>query len=446
MTHEATATGWCALRWPPRVAALAVVASAVFAIPASAQAVIPLDPHFSRWVRENAIPLRPVDDPYADDSYAFLRPLIGNARLLALGENIHGGHEPLAFRNHVIRYAVSQLGFTAVAIESGFTEGILIDRFIQGGPGDVDSVTRAGISYGFGELRENRELVLWLRAHNENAAHKVHFYGIDQTGVGDPKYSGATAVEAALAFLEQVDPAGAQHRSRLVPMLDRFSAVRYSQFSAAERVELRRALGLLERALIANSVRFARATSQEELALAVRNAWAALRLEQSFAVSGTEGPRALAAIRLRDSVMAENTKWILQQTGPEGRAVVFAHNGHSMNVPMTFPAMGPPMTMMGQRLRRAFGARMRIIGTASATYTGLGNVPHDMSTFEVALARAGTPNYALDLRTGDRVPAVAATLRMHWLTRLHAWFQPIVPRDVADIIVVFDKITASRER
>ena len=47
------------------------------------------------------------------------RELVGSARVLALGELIHRAHEPLAFRNEVIRYAVTHLGFTAVTIESG---------------------------------------------------------------------------------------------------------------------------------------------------------------------------------------------------------------------------------------------------------------------------------------------------------------------------------------
>ncbi|HEX4936890.1 MAG TPA: erythromycin esterase family protein, partial [Gemmatimonadaceae bacterium] len=191
---------------------------------APAQPQIPLDTSFARWVRQHAIPMRPVDEPYRDSAYAFLRPLIGNARLLALGENIHGGHEPLALRNHIIRYAVTQLGFTAVALESGFTEAILVDRYIQGGAGELDSVTHAGISYGFGDLRENRELVQWLRAHNERAPHKVHFYGVDQVGVGDRHYSGAPAVEYALAYLERVAPAaGAEHRARLAPLVERLA-------------------------------------------------------------------------------------------------------------------------------------------------------------------------------------------------------------------------------
>ena len=127
------------------------------AVPAAAQSVAPpSNSSFSRWAQANAIPLASVDAPYADSSYAFVRPLAASARILALGELIHGGHEPLAFRNQVIKYALTHLGFTGVALESGQTDGDLVDNYIHGGPGNVDSVAVAGLTYGFGTLPEDR--------------------------------------------------------------------------------------------------------------------------------------------------------------------------------------------------------------------------------------------------------------------------------------------------
>ena len=423
------------------------VAMLVGGVTLAADAQIPLDPGFSRWALANARSLGSMDAPYADSAYDFLRPLIGNARLLALGENIHGGHEPLAFRNHAIRYAITHLGFTAVAIESGLTEGMLVDRYIQGEAGNLDSVVKTGISYGFGDMRENRELVAWLREHNEQAARKVHFYGIDQSGVGNADMGGTVAIEATLQYVERVAPgAGATYRAALSPLLTRFTSPGYLRYSSGERQTLRRELTAMQRRLHTDSAAFVTTSSALEYARASRNAWAALRLEQAYVVSGTDGPRAMPTIRLRDSVMAENTTWALGQAGPGGRVIVFAHNGHVMNVPLYFPAMGEPMVMMGQRLRATYGAQLVVIATASATFTGLGNVPDDMSTFEVALARVRRPSYVIDLRTADQVPAVSAMLRAHWITRIHAWFQPITPREATDVVVVLDKVTASQDR
>lgn len=433
----------------------------------SAQRMLEPNASFVRWARANAVPLRPVDEPYTDSAYDFLRPLVGDARVLSLGEMIHGAHEPLAFRNQVVRYAVTRLGFTAVGIESGFTEGLIVDRFVQGGAGNIDSVVRAGFTSGFNRLGEERDLVVWMRDYNAHAERKVHFYGLDVPGdVGG--YDGAPATMlAAIAYLELVAPSIAVGvRSRLGPLTSRFTMDGYPKYSPAEREQLRIGLDALERALLADSSRYIRASSPIEYARAVRTAWNAQRLRESLMLRSTDasgnpgaiGPRVLEAIRLRDSVMFENARWALAQQGTGGRMVVFAHNGHAMNVPLVFPAIGPPMTLMGQRLRAWLGPRLAIIGTSTSKYVGVstplvdgqgkvtaGPMPSDISLFDVTLAQLGLGNYAIDLRTADRVPEVAAMLGAPWIARIHAFFQPMVPRDVADMFVVFDHVTASKD-
>ena len=413
---------------------------------AAAQTALGPSAGLVRWAKANAIPMRPVDEPYADSAYDFLRALVGQASVLSLGELMHGAHEPLEFRNHAIEYAVTKLGFTAVAIESGLTEGIVVDRFVQGGAGNIDSVMSNGFTNGFGRLGENRELVLWLREHNARNDRKVHFYGIDVPGAIGGYTAAPRTPRAALDYLERVAPSVARGlRADLDSLLDRFTSAGFLKYSGAEREQLRRGLDGLEAALLADSSRYIRATSPIDYTRAVRIAWDAQRLHDTFIVGGPMGPRALEAIRLRDSVMFENAKWVLAQQGSGGRLVVFAHNGHSMNVPLVFPAMGPPMVMLGQRLRSWLGPRMVAIGTATGKSEGLPPRPSDMSTFETTLGQLGLSNYALDLRTGDASPEIAAMLRAPWLTWIHSWFQPIVPRDVADMFVVFDHVTASKD-
>src|SRR5467141_3989102 len=95
------------------VAHLAVGASLILTAPVAAPALAQSDSIVTRWARTKAIALPPIDGAYRDSAFAFLGGLVGGARILALGELVHGAHEPLAFRNHVIRYAVTHLGFTA---------------------------------------------------------------------------------------------------------------------------------------------------------------------------------------------------------------------------------------------------------------------------------------------------------------------------------------------
>ena len=439
------------------VAHFAVGASLILAAPLTAQAPPRPDSAVTRWARTMAIALPSMDEPYRDSAFAFLRGLVGDARILALGEPVHGGHEPLAFRNHVIRYAVTRLGFTAVALESGLTEGMVTDDFILGGAGDLDSVVRRGFTWDFQYLPENRELVRWLREHNAHAARKVHFYGIDLTGGDDVgAYPGASrAVHAALDDLESVTPAaGADLRARLVPMMDRFLPARHAEYSSADRERLGAALEGLYQALLTASRHPGTRTALRS-GRALRNAWMAVRLNEVMAVFGAKGSSAGAI--LRDSAMAENTRWALEQEGERGRLVLFAHDAHVMNARFVYPV--PPYAgswkTQGQYLRSWFGTSLVVVGSAASRITGNvsgatgwveagGETQAGLATFTAELAKVRLSLFVLDLRAGDRVPGVGAALERAWPFEFLIGSQPLSPRQTFDAMVYFDRVTASK--
>src|ERR1700749_1596110 len=90
---------------------------------------------FVSWATTHAHPLATVDSAPNDADLLPLESAIGKARIVALGEPMHGAHEPLAFRNRLFRYLVERMGFTAIALESGFTESINARTFVEGGRG-----------------------------------------------------------------------------------------------------------------------------------------------------------------------------------------------------------------------------------------------------------------------------------------------------------------------
>src|SRR3546814_3039976 len=80
------------------------------------------------------------------------------------------------------------------------------------------------------------------------------------------------------------------------------------------------------------------ASSRKDFDWARQNIVAAQQLQVLFEVSETPDPggrllpgeyRADAA---REAAMADNAMWALHREGPEGRILLFAHNGHIMNV------------------------------------------------------------------------------------------------------------------
>jgi erythromycin esterase-like protein len=320
----------------------------------------------------------------------------------------------------------------------------------------VDSVLRAGLTWNFGTLPENRELVLWLREHNAHATPKVRFYGFDLTGadaanLADFYFGAPLAVRAALDYLEQVAPApAADLKSDLVPLMGRFNPYQYQEFSPPERTRLRAGLQKLERTLAADSSRYAAASSPFAYARAVRNAWMALRLDELLAM-GVSGSPAIARARttFRDSLMAENIKWTLRTEGDRGRLLVWAHNAHIMRVPREPQGKGhvsadSPIPMAGHHLSAWFGTKEVVVLATTTSIVGFGDIASDSASFGAALETAGMPRFVLDLRTADRNATVAAMLRRPWPFRIGTGFEPLAPRAAADAIVYFDQVTPTK--
>ena len=144
---------------------------------------------FQRWAQDHAhhLDARAMDSPLGDanlQSFPPLRQTVGDARVVAIGEPHHGSHEPLAMRNLVIRYLVSELGFTAVALETGLSPSKRLYDYVLLKGDETDSALAASFSYGFGEFQENLDLLHWLRAFNATRmpANRVRLYGVDMTG------------------------------------------------------------------------------------------------------------------------------------------------------------------------------------------------------------------------------------------------------------------------
>ncbi len=111
--------------------------------------------------------------------------MIGDAKIVGLSEGQHAAAEPLIFRNRLFKHLVEQLGFKAIAIESGIVESRVLNDYVTQGKGDFDAVLRQGFSYGFDTFRQNGELIRWMREYNARLppdAVKVQIFGLDVPG------------------------------------------------------------------------------------------------------------------------------------------------------------------------------------------------------------------------------------------------------------------------
>lgn len=416
-------------------------------------AATPANDAFVAWARTHAISLSACPSILSGGDYGAIAGTFGSARVVALGEPVHGAHEPLAFRNCLFRYLVEEQGFTAIALESGLHESRRLHDYAAGGAGEVRHLARSGFTWGFWRYPENIELLEWIRAYNLDPKHarKIGFYGIDISG-GDADGAWVRAritLDDGLAYLARAAPAGsARLREKVSPFLDRFSAPGYRSLAKGERASLRRSIDGMLGFFDANRAALLAASSREDYEWARQNIVAARQLQSLFDVSGVPDPegRLLAgdyrADAARDAAMAANALWALEREGPKARMLIFAHDGHVMNARThggIWAVYASRPAVMGMHLRRALGRDLLVVAGSSVAR---GEGPGAPGSVDAALGRVGPGHFLLDIRAASG-EAAAWLAREQSLGVNYSTEQRIVPRQAFDILVFFGRLTPS---
>jgi erythromycin esterase-like protein len=118
--------------------------------------------------------------------YDALLALVGDARIVLLGEASHGTHEFYRERARITKLLIAEHGFTALAIEGDWPDAYRVNRYIRGAREDADAEEALR---GFRRFptwmwrnADVLDMVGWLRAHNDGLARdarRVGFYGLD---------------------------------------------------------------------------------------------------------------------------------------------------------------------------------------------------------------------------------------------------------------------------
>jgi erythromycin esterase len=381
---------------------------------------------FSKWAAAHALPITTLDFAGNDSDLLPLESAIGAAHVVAFGEPTHGVHEPLAFRNRLFRFLVERMGFTAIALESGFTESISARSFIEGGEGDAETAARTGLSSWVNRYLENRELIEWMRDYNATASsagrRRIRFYGIDLTE-GERVSGPRRALDYALTFLSRADPATAQKiRASSGDSLPSTDDLEFGSLSAAAQAEFDTSIKATAKAMEKSRKSLVARSSVDEYRWALHNLDVARQLAKCLPLTPPAPPAKVGisawapTMTCRDSAMAENVQWALQNEGRQGRLLIFAHNGHVMNTKddgRRWANVREKPPMMGLHLRRVYGKDLYIIAMSSATASGgLPSKPIEEDSIDSTLVGLGLPLMFLDVRTGRQNKEVLTWLSM----------------------------------
>ncbi|MDF3146834.1 MULTISPECIES: erythromycin esterase family protein [unclassified Streptomyces] len=400
-----------------------------------------------------AHPLRSVEPGGGTGDLRPLDRMIGDARVVGLGEATHSSHDFFALKDRVFRHLVEEKGFRTFALEAPWSTGQRLDDYVLLGKGDPRRIMREEFQgdYLWWNNTDYLRLVEWIRAYNlRHPGDPVRFMGDDISWTGPELYD---AVEDYVAASHpQLSARLAELYRGLRPTVSTGAYIeQYLKLPYAECMERAERTGEALRLLERQDP----GADREAYDRAVQQARVIDQTARQYAFDIEDPAEIAAAMRYRDAAMAANVVWWQGRTGT--KVLLSAHNNHVAYVAHD-PAQYPKV--QGAFLRDSLGAGYVSVGLTFAqgsfNATGQDDViqrwtlgPAGPGSSERILDRVRHRDYLLDLRTA---PSPAdAWLRQAHPTRSIGTAYPDGPHDIAlarsyDVLIHLHRVEAATLR
>jgi len=288
---------------------------------------------------------------------------IGDARVVLLGEATHGTSEFYRMRARITRALIERKGFGIVAVEADWPDAARVDHYVRDSQAPVPEWQAfARFPTWMWRNREVKEFVDELRTHNQSLprSRRVRFAGLDL-------YSLYTSIEAVLAYLDEVDPDAArvarQRYGCLTPWQSDPAAYGRAALTGTYRTCEREVVRMLDQLMAERMEKTRR--HDERYFDAVQNAALVAHAELYYRIMYYGSHESW---NLRDRHMFATLQNLLEFTGPDAKAVVWAHNSHVGNAAATAMAARGELNV-GQLCREEYRDAAYAIGFGTHTGT-----------------------------------------------------------------------------
>ena len=377
-----------------------------------------------------------IDAPDGMPPREVLEDLIGDARVVLIGESSHGTHEFYDARAQITKWLIEEKGFTAVAAEADWPDAYRVNRYVRG-TGDDQSPEEAlrGFQRFPAWMWRNtvvRDFVGWLRWHNGRCAadgrRQTGFYGLDL-------YSLHRSADEVIGYLERVDPAAAARARARYACFDHSDgddgqaygyAAAFGAGPSCERQAVEQLIELQRDA--AEYLRHDGQPAEDELFYAQQNAITVRNAEAYY--RGMFRGR-VTSWNMRDAHMAQTLGALLEHLDRHGGAepanvakvVVWAHNSHVGDARATEVSADGQLTI-GQLAREQYGDSCRLIGFS--TYSGTVTAASDWGgvaerkvvrpalpgSIEELLHETGRPSFIVPMHDGSPAAQALEVVRL----------------------------------
>jgi erythromycin esterase len=358
-----------------------------------------IPPEALAWLRAGAIPLSSTQptDPLTD--LTPLRPIVGGARLIVLGEGTHGTREFVTLKHRLIRYLVQEMGVRTLLMPMDWPNADQINAYLLSGRGDPSRYLN-GADASLGNTQEVLDLLYWLRTYNAGAGPEAQ---VMLQSVGVMEVYSHFAADRVTVYLNEVDPIAAARIVRPNQALYDNMLARRGEYEAR--------------------------SSRAEFISALHAVRALLQYDALSAAMSTSDRAALA-----HKLALDNVATLLEEGGPGDRVALWTDNiGADYLSPDSWAAMlhdrlDRQMISIGFAFYQGpFNAYVWRTSEQPGTLMAVQAEPAPVGTIEDYLNRAGPSRLLLDLRPARAASDTAWLRQQHYMRGTVLFYDPCFP-------------------
>lgn len=325
----------------------------------------------SDWLKQNIYPLKTFEPgSSSNEDLKILKKLIGDSKVVALGETSHGSSEIFKMKSRIIEYLAENDGFDIFSIEANMPESYKLNDYVLEGKGNPTELIR-GMYFWTWRTQEVLNMVEWMKDYNKSG-HKISFTGFDMQF-----YKGA---------IQELNDAFKDHseiQNKITELKSVLDAVNSERKNSRQAVVSQENKKKIDDHL--NSLRDFISGSNFA---ATQKSWLMqnIRVIEQYLDSTS-----------RDKYMAENLLWIKSQN-PDSKIIAWAHNGH---IKETDYSMGKYLAEILQNDYLTIGFTFNKGNYTAVGTNGLTDYPAQESypgTYEYFFNSVNVPIFILDLR------------------------------------------------
>jgi len=308
-------------------------------------------------------PLRTYEPDGGDTKdLAVLGNLIGDSKVVALGEVTHGSSQIFKMKNRIIQYLAANNGFDIFSIEANMPESYKVSEYAVRGEGDPKKLI-AGMYFWTWQTQEVLNMVEWMRKFNQ-PKQRIAFTGFDMQ-----------SNDGSLNELFDAFKRNKEVENKIIDLKKKLDEIR----TRSQKNRGMISIGYEEMKEVDSLISFLKSWIATSSFQKPQKDW----LLQNVAI--IQQFLLMKNYLWRDKCMANNFLWI-KDHNPKSKFVIWAHNGHIQKTNQ----------MMGNHLSQKLGDDYKTFGFTffNGSYTATGN--KGLTSYEAIKAYPGTLEYLLN--------------------------------------------------